>query len=451
MKTPLEDLKNKLNEIKTDKTKPEPQVVKGLALGGGGSRGSYTIGVLKAFEKAGLKFDVVSGTSIGALVGAVYVQKDYSKVASFMSNFRRDMVVTNPFVFPNQYTASGAKTPADFFNTFTEEGPSDSPLRLAYQRIFDFDQFKDSSMDFACLSWNVTKNQPVIFYKKDMTKENCLDELIASTAFFPAFNLSHIDGDYYLDGGYCNYPLGKICQEMGAQKMWLIGLHNPDEKMPAVQENVALEVRPILKLAFYMDFSSSTLLRQVEQGYLEGLKYLDLAPGYLYTFYKDDGPMLQILSDIANRFIEKNGISWDLEMVREGFSILLGYKPAALDNTYIKHQYAGLLLEVLGLVAGIDMYKQYHITEFANLLLEKFQNNRVDLDPAVIKNMALDMDQAGAADLMVFFHSAIQAFGVKLPPEFDGFMNKYKSVYYLALAWYVLDHFSLALKLAAHF
>lgn len=44
----------------------------GLALGGGGARGFSHIGVLKAFEEFGLKFDYVSGTSAGSVVGACY-------------------------------------------------------------------------------------------------------------------------------------------------------------------------------------------------------------------------------------------------------------------------------------------------------------------------------------------------------------------------------------------
>ena len=44
----------------------------GLALGSGGAKGCAHLGVLKAFEEAGIAFDVVSGTSIGSIVGALY-------------------------------------------------------------------------------------------------------------------------------------------------------------------------------------------------------------------------------------------------------------------------------------------------------------------------------------------------------------------------------------------
>ncbi|MGE4542605.1 MAG: patatin-like phospholipase family protein [Pedobacter sp.] len=43
-----------------------------LALGGGAARGLAHIGVLEAFEKYGLPIDMISGTSMGAIIGAIY-------------------------------------------------------------------------------------------------------------------------------------------------------------------------------------------------------------------------------------------------------------------------------------------------------------------------------------------------------------------------------------------
>ena len=44
----------------------------GLALGGGGARGAAHIGVLMELERLGIRPDLVTGTSIGGLVGALY-------------------------------------------------------------------------------------------------------------------------------------------------------------------------------------------------------------------------------------------------------------------------------------------------------------------------------------------------------------------------------------------
>lgn len=55
---------------KDKKAKSKP--VTALCLGGGGARGFAHIGAIRAFEEAGLSFDMVVGTSAGSLVGALY-------------------------------------------------------------------------------------------------------------------------------------------------------------------------------------------------------------------------------------------------------------------------------------------------------------------------------------------------------------------------------------------
>src|SRR5688572_5790031 len=44
----------------------------GLVLSGGGARGVSHLGVIKALDEAGVKFDYIAGTSAGAIVGAMY-------------------------------------------------------------------------------------------------------------------------------------------------------------------------------------------------------------------------------------------------------------------------------------------------------------------------------------------------------------------------------------------
>src|SRR5262245_41026357 len=49
-----------------------PGFTLGLALGGSAARGLAHIGVLRALERAGIRPDLITGTSIGALVGGAY-------------------------------------------------------------------------------------------------------------------------------------------------------------------------------------------------------------------------------------------------------------------------------------------------------------------------------------------------------------------------------------------
>ncbi|UKI49919.1 MAG: patatin-like phospholipase family protein [Clostridium sp.] len=52
---------------------------KGLVFCGGGSKGAYQMGAWQALEELNEKFDIVTGTSIGCLNGAMFTQHDYQK------------------------------------------------------------------------------------------------------------------------------------------------------------------------------------------------------------------------------------------------------------------------------------------------------------------------------------------------------------------------------------
>ena len=54
------------------KQKEEKKLKTGIVFSGGGVRGFSYVGVMRAFKEAGIEFDYVAGTSIGALMGALY-------------------------------------------------------------------------------------------------------------------------------------------------------------------------------------------------------------------------------------------------------------------------------------------------------------------------------------------------------------------------------------------
>ena len=60
----------------------------GLTLSGGGAKGFAHIGILKAIDSAGLKIDYITGTSMGAIVGALYAV-GYS--GAEIENLRKDI------------------------------------------------------------------------------------------------------------------------------------------------------------------------------------------------------------------------------------------------------------------------------------------------------------------------------------------------------------------------
>lgn len=437
-----ENMKNSTAVPAEDKS--QKKIKWGAALGGGGSRGSYTMGVLQALTQCGYKFDMVTGVSIGALTGAGYVMQETEGLQEWINEFKQDMVVNNPFVFPNQNSIPKLKEDegARFMELFSAGGPSIQPLIDAYSRIFNFEAFKNSPIDFACLTYNVTENRPVVFYKKDMNTDDVLLKLMSSTAYFPAFNFVPLNGCLYADGSYCDVPLGQVVHEMGADKIVAVELHNAEENGQTIAQPVNLLIRPILNLKNYLDFDPEDLKNQIAQGYLEGLKYLNQAPGYIYTFYKEDELAFRALTRAAEDVIKKSGQSVDQKMLIDGISTLLGYRPQVLNNELMKNYTAGLVLEILGLIAGLSPYKQYHVMDFTAEVLKSLEEGKIQFGNASRADAGVMTDLDGARELMRFFRAGLKSFDGKLPPQFDCFKKKFISLYYLALAWTVLEKFT---------
>jgi NTE family protein len=92
------------------------QPVVGLALGSGSARGWSHIGVIQELEAMGIRPQVVAGTSIGALVGAVYVAGQLDDLAEWVRKLTvRDVVGLMDFTF-----SGGVVRGEKLFGSFNE-------------------------------------------------------------------------------------------------------------------------------------------------------------------------------------------------------------------------------------------------------------------------------------------------------------------------------------------
>ncbi len=72
----------------------------GIAFGGGGTRGFSHLGAIKAFEEFNLKFDFISGTSAGSLVGAFYAAGyNYNQMYNIVKNLKERDIRRNIIPF----------------------------------------------------------------------------------------------------------------------------------------------------------------------------------------------------------------------------------------------------------------------------------------------------------------------------------------------------------------
>ena len=75
------------------KLRIDPTVSYAMALEGGGARGAYQIGAWKALTEAGVHISAVSGTSVGALNGALITMGDVRHAEELWANIRYSEVM----------------------------------------------------------------------------------------------------------------------------------------------------------------------------------------------------------------------------------------------------------------------------------------------------------------------------------------------------------------------
>ena len=124
-------------ELKLDKSKTYA-----IALEGGGARGAYQVGAWRALDEAGVRYDAVSGTSVGSLNGAMMAMRDLSRAEDFWNNIRFSQVMrvddaTMKCVFQKDFKDLDLKS---LFHTAVDtvrQGGFDvEPLRALLREVF---------------------------------------------------------------------------------------------------------------------------------------------------------------------------------------------------------------------------------------------------------------------------------------------------------------------------
>jgi NTE family protein len=201
---------------------PRPKV--GLVLSGGGAKGLAHIGVLRAMEKAGLTPDYVTGTSMGSIVGALYVIGfSADEIEDIVSQLDWDTVLSNKIPL-NQITYEEkayydryiAELPVNGIRVGLPRGLiegqklSDYLSRLT-RSAHDIEDFNELPIPFACVATDIATGESVVLNSGSLP-----EALRASMAIPTLFTPVEMDGRLLVDGGLVrNFPVQEVL-DMGA-------------------------------------------------------------------------------------------------------------------------------------------------------------------------------------------------------------------------------------------
>lgn len=211
----------------------------GLVLGGGGAKGVAHIGALKVLEEAGIPIDYVAGTSMGALVGALYaIGYSPNEIDSLVAlqdwqlllsdKVKRDnltfpekensekYVITLPFGFDKKdRMIDGMVKGQSLQNLF-------SNLTIGYHDSVDFRSFP---IPFSCVAVNIVDGKDYVFQKGSLPVA-----MRASMAIPAVFTPVKLDSMVLVDGGLNNNYPADVAKEMGADIIIGVDLGSSDLK-----------------------------------------------------------------------------------------------------------------------------------------------------------------------------------------------------------------------------
>ncbi|HNX23789.1 MAG TPA: patatin-like phospholipase family protein [Spirochaetota bacterium] len=188
----------------------------GLALGSGGAKGLSHIAVIEYLENLKIPVDMISGSSIGAVIGSVYLCGNLNKLKADMLTFsKKELLSIADITLPK----SGLIKGNNFIKFLTKYIPADAKI-------------EDLPKPLAIVATDYYTGKPIIF-----RKGNILEAIRASISIPGVFVPASYGNTFLLDGGVANPLPIDVLKSMGAGFTIAVNLH-PRLKVSEIKKYV---------------------------------------------------------------------------------------------------------------------------------------------------------------------------------------------------------------------
>lgn len=347
--------------------------MKAVVLSGGGSKGAYQIGVWKALRKLKIDYNIVTGTSVGALNGALMVQNEYRKSVHLWKKINMKALFGDHI-----HTPKNNKEALKIYgnNFLKNRGMDVSKLQSLLMHSINYDKFYQSDINFGLVTINISSKKVIQLEKSKIPKDRLGDYLIASASCYPAFQLKEIDGSKFIDGGiFDNLPIN-LAIELGADEIIAVDLAAPGIKQKPKKKVKITKIKPNNKLTNFLNFNEQGSKRNIKFGYNDTLKVYHKLSGKKFTF--------------KNRGFQKASEEYQ-DILFHNLNIILKHKEISKVLKVENLNFHNLLLktcEQIGQDFGFDETKIYNFRKFNKKILKKANHLRKE-NPRISKTILL--------------------------------------------------------------
>lgn len=349
-----------------------------VVLGGGGSRGPYHIGVWQALNELNIDYQIVTGTSVGAINGAFFVQREYEAAKNMWEKLTTSDVIAQ---IPDDEALATDKRKAllNFFKQSVENGGMDvTPLENLLRSAVDEDVVRSSPIEFGLVTTQLPEIKPVMLLKQEIPQGELIDYILASASCFPFFQQRDINGVKYIDGGYSDNVPANFAVSCGAEEIIAVDLRSIGLLHSYKHEEVPITyIRSNWDLGVMLIFDIEMTKRNMRLGYQDAMKAYRKLEGKAYAFYLGESKRnAQSLNAAFDKIRKRTGVNVfsELGKVAKTFDSL-----AVLDRLFIKpnnERYTfgrsvTTAAEITAELLKIEPDKIYTFGEFNRIILEK--------------------------------------------------------------------------------
>lgn len=284
----------------------------GVALGGGGARGSYELGVLKALKELRIPIGAITGTSVGAINAAAFLMGDLGTMEEMWLKMDRDSILEG-----------GAE---NFLDSLRNGGYDYERAFSKIRENLDERIIRENPIDLGIVTFNITTRSPVVIFKDDIPEGMLVDYVLAS-ANHPLLRRYEIDGEKYLDGAiYDNIPVDPLLKK-GYIDIVFVNLGAPGRSRHFEKTANIIEISPDEKLGSILIPESGTISKNIAMGYLDTLKAFGRVFGHRYGFH--DTALSGLLGPLPAEVVKNFASIYShfvTEKVLEPYKQSLGYR-----------------------------------------------------------------------------------------------------------------------------
>ena len=260
----------------------------GVALGGGGTKGAYHIGVWRALEELGIKIVAVTGCSIGSVNGALFAQGSYDIASEIWNNIGMENIIEISDNNVGDNLLDIKNFAVLISDIYKNNGLETKPFRELLNKFVDEDKLRESEIDFGLVTFDLAEKEELTIFKDDIPYGKMVDYLMAS-ASLPGLKRTVIDNKEYIDGGITNNIPADMLMSKGIKNIISVDVGGLGITKGLAPKGInVINIKSSDKIIGMLDFKPENIERMIRAGYIDCLRAFGRIEGNIYSFNVSD-------------------------------------------------------------------------------------------------------------------------------------------------------------------